>query len=383
MAKRRANNEGSITQRKDGRWMARVTTGYCEEGKPIRKHLYGRSSQEVKDLLVELQYKIQTGTYESPSRLTVGEWLDSWLKNYVSLSLRPTTWANYETQVRKHLKPHIGKKKLTQLRTGDLQKIYNLKVTDGLKPKTIKNIHNVIHSALEQAKKEGIITINPADAVILPKPGIKEMATLGVDEMKHFLAAAKNSKHYAAYLLELATGLRRGELLGLKWPDLDLKSGTVTVNRGLVRAKGQGLIFQEPKTHYSRRTISIPLQVARELERHKAKQNIDKLELGKAYYNDNLVFCTKEGKPLDPSEFTRHFQRLLKAAGLPRLRFHDLRHTFATVSLQEGVSAKVIQEVLGHHSAAFTMQVYSHVTEKMKREATDKIGAVLNACIGE
>ncbi len=209
------------------------------------------------------------------------------------------------------------------------------------------------------------------------------MATLGVDEMKHFLAAAKNSKHYAAYLLELATGLRRGELLGLKWPDLDLKSGTVTVNRGLVRAKGQGLIFQEPKTHYSRRTISIPLQVARELERHKAKQNIDKLELGKAYYNDNLVFCTKEGKPLDPSEFTRHFQRLLKAAGLPRLRFHDLRHTFATVSLQEGVSAKVIQEVLGHHSAAFTMQVYSHVTEKMKREATDKIGAVLNACIGE
>ena len=383
MAKRRANNEGSITKLKDGRYQGRVTTGYKDNGNPIRKSVYGKSEEEVILKLTELKYKVQTGTYTEPSKVTVGQWLDDWLKDYMKPSLRPTTYANYETQIRVHIKPAIGKVKLLKLQTGHLQRLYNNKTAEKKSPKTVKNIHNVIHAALHQARQENLIINNPADAVKLPKMNKKEMATLDSESMKKFLAIAAESKYYAAYLLALSTGLRRGELLALRWCDVDLKNRTITVKQSLARIKG-GLIFQEPKTPLSRRTISIPKVVAWELRKIMGKQSKVKQLDEKVYHKEHdLVFCNEIGKPLDPPSFTRAFQKDLKTAGLPKIRFHDLRHTFATLSLQEGVSPRAVQEILGHHSAAFTMTVYSHVTEQMKKEHSNKIDALISSCLAK
>lgn len=392
MAKKRGNGEGSITKRKDGRWMGAATVGFdVDKGKPQRKYYYGKTRAEVMEKMNEALAKTKNGTYTEPSKILMAEWLDTWLNEYMEPSLRPTTWESYKTQIEKHIKPALGHIRLSQLQTSHLQKLYNDKIKGGradgkpggLSPRSVKYIHTVIHSALNQAKLEYMITINPADAVKLPKQNKKEMATLETEGIKTLLREAMNSKHYITYLLALATGLRRGELLGLRWKDTDLARGTVTVNQGLVRVKGKGLIFQEPKTGLSNRTINIPQNVANELKAHKKRQAEEKLFMGSAYKDNGLVFAREDGEPIDPRGLTRHFERLLNRAGLPKICFHDLRHTFATMSLQEGVAVRTIQETLGHHDAGFTMSAYAHVTDKMKQEATDKIGNLLTSCISE
>ncbi len=388
MAKRRrGNGEGSIIKRKDGRWQASATVGFdYEAGKPRRAYFYGKTRREVQEKLSEALGRVKAGKYVAPSRMTVGEWMDTWLNDYMKPSLRPTTWGSYEMQIRQHIKPALGHLRLVQLQTSHLQRLYNEKLAGGradgkaggLSPRSVRYIHTVIHIALEQALKEQHITINPANVVKLPRVTKKEMNTLDIEGISKFLEAARDTRHYAAYLLELATGLRRGELLGLRWQDVDLKAGTLRVTQQYVRTN-DGNIFQAPKTNLSRRTVQIPQNVVKEIRAHKAWQAQYRLALGEAYENNDLVFCNEDGRPLDPRSFTRHFGRVLARAGLPKMCFHDLRHTFATLSLQEGVSARAIQEALGHHTAAFTMTTYSHVTDRMKQDASDKIGNLLQA----
>ncbi|MGB4443794.1 MAG: site-specific integrase, partial [Dethiobacteria bacterium] len=246
---------------------------------------------------------------------------------------------------------------------------------------SIKYIHTVIHSALEQAKKEGMIIINPAEATKLPKQEQKEIKYLDAAEAAIFLATAKESKHFAAFFLALNTGIRRGELLGLRWQDIDFKACQLTVNQGLVRVTGKGLIFQEPKTKLSNRVINLAPAVLQVLKEHKAEQNEIRLLAGSAYNADlDLVFANELGEPICPRAFTRIFERVVKRAGLD-VTFHGLRHTFATIALEQGVDVKTIQETLGHHSAAFTMDVYSSVTAKMKKEAADRVGNLLASLI--
>lgn len=196
------------------------------------------------------------------------------------------------------------------------------------------------------------------------------------------LSAARPTRHFPIYFLALNTGLRRGELLGLRWKDVDIHEGTVTVNQGLVRTK-DGLIFQEPKTKLSNRTIGISKEVVNELKFHRRRQMAEIENAGEAYEGNGLVFCNELGRPVCPRGLTRHYERLLKRAGLKKITFHALRHTFATISLEEGVDIKTTQENLGHHSAAFTLDVYSSVTSKMKKDATDKIGNLLASCLSE
>ena len=401
MAKRRGNGEGSITKRKDGRWQASAKVGYnSETDKPKYAYFYGKTRKEVQEKLSEALGKVQSGTYREPTKLILAEWLTTWLNDYMKPSIRPTTWESYKTQVDKHIIPTLGHLKLAQLQTSNLQKLYNEKLQrgradgkpGGLSPRSVKYIHVVLHGALEQARKEGMITINPANAVKLPNERKKEMQTLDTAGIAKFIELIKDKRLYPAYMLELATGLRRGELLALRWKDLVIpdkeakdQTGSVTVNQNIVRVKS-GLVFQEPKTNFSRRTVSIPANITKELRIHKKKQEWEKESMGCAYQENDLVFCTQEGKPIDPRAFTRGFERIiseLEKEGFPRITFHGLRHTFATLSLQEGVSPRTIQETLGHHSAAFTMSVYSHVTEKMKKEATDKIGNLLASCQSE
>lgn len=392
---------------KDGTWMAAALVGFdVANNKPCRKYFYGKTRAEVSEKMQEAKGRLKSGNVTEPSKMLLAEWLDRWLNDYMKPSLRQTTWQSYETQVRKHLKPAIGHVRLNALQTAHLQQLYNSKLTGGradsrdggLSPRSVRYIHNTIHGALEQAKKEGMILVNPADNVKLPKQEKKEIQYLDTEGIRKLLKTASGTRHYAAYYLELATGLRRGELLALRWRDVDIENRAVSVTQGLVRVNYEGgetktkLVFQQPKTALASRTISIPPDVAEVLRFRKRQQEGEREAAGEAWLKEivftgskpernDLVFTNLLGSPLDPRSFTHGFDRLLKQAGLPKMSFHALRHTFATMSLQEGVDIRTTQENLGHHAAAFTLDVYSSVTAKMKKEATDKIGNLLTSCL--
>lgn len=381
---RRGHGEGSITKRADGKWQGSVLTGYDPEtGKPKRTYFYGRTRAEVQIKVSDLTAKVQKGTYREPGKMTVAEWFETWLRDYMKLSLRPTTWESYTCQVKTHVVPALGHLKLSELQTMHLQRLYNealesgRKDGKGLAPKSVRYIHTIIHACLEQARKEHLLAFNPAGAVTLPKMNKKEIRFLSTQEITDFLDVAKDSKHYAAFYLALNTGLRRGEILGLRWRDVDFEEGRLTVSQALVRISGQGLVFQEPKTSLSSRVVDLFPAVLDVLKRHKRKQNEWRLMAGGAYNTGlDLVFATELGEPVDPRAFTRVFERLIAKVGI-KCCFHDLRHTFATIALEQGVDTKTIQETLGHHSAAFTMDVYSGVTARMKRQVADKVGSLL------
>lgn len=260
MAKRRGNGEGSITKRKDGRWQGYATIGYDPEiGKPKKKYFYGKSRKEVHRKVTEALGKVQAGTYQEPSKLKVAEWFKVWLEEYQKMSLRQTTYESYESQIDLHILPAIGHHYLSKLETSHLQALYNLKLQDGarldgkkggLSPRTVRYIHTIIHACLEQARREGKIMTNPADSVKLPKDHPKEHKFLDTDQVRALLKVARESHYFPAYYLALNTGLRRGELLALRWKDINLLEGEVKVCQGLVRTK-EGLVFQEPKTKFS------------------------------------------------------------------------------------------------------------------------------------
>ena len=393
MAKR-ARGEGSIGRRKDGRWMARAVVGYSvEDGKPIRKAFYGRTREEAAEKMNDALANVRKGTYSEPEKMLYAEWLDKWLSDYITMSRRPNTVRSYEHLIRNHLKPTLGHLRLRDIRAGHIQRLNEKAKENGgeLSNRSVRYLHTLVHGSLEQALSEGLIIANPARAVKQPKKVTKEIKYFNTDEIRHFLELAKESHHYPAYLLELATGLRVGELLALRWRDLDLKEGVVKVRRGMVRVSGGGVKFLEPKTNLGKRSIGIPSEVVEVLKFHKAKRKniiddageawvkeIDFLE-GESKEND-LVFHNPIGKPWDANSFTKHFKKLLKNTDLEGMTFHGLRHTFATMSLQEGIDVKTIQENLGHHNPGFTLNFYIESTPKMKQESTAKIGRLLNEC---
>ncbi|MEW6243331.1 MAG: tyrosine-type recombinase/integrase [Bacillota bacterium] len=340
MAKKRGYGEGSISRRKDGRWQGSILIGYDPEtGRPKRKYFYGDTRKEVQQKLNEIAVKIQAGTYKEPAKITVAEWFATWLNDYMKPSLRSTTWKSYKYQVNGHIIPALGHLKLSQLQTAHIQRLYNEKLyggrldgkEGGLTPRSIKYIHTVIHSALEQAKKEGMIIINPADADKLPKKEQKEIHYLDGEGIKKFLNMAKESKHLAAFFLALNTGMRWGELLALRWKDVDFEARQLTVNRGLVRVSGKGLFFQDPKTKLSQRVINLSPAALAVLKEHKRKQNEYRLMAGGAYNKElDLVFANELGEPIDPRAFTRVFERLVKKSWsecyLPRFASYLCHH---------------------------------------------------------
>lgn len=386
MARKRGNNEGTISRRKDGTWCAAATVGRKEDGRPKRVFFYGKTRQEVADKLCNALNDLRRGTFVEPGKLTVAEWLDIWLTEYKRPSIRPTTYDSYEMIVRCHLKPAIGSLKLKELRPEHLQRLYNEKAKGGLSNTSVRYIHAVIHQALEQAVKNQLVVRNVSEATTLPMPKKKEIRPLTLDQVKRLFQAVEEERLFPAIYLELNTGLRRGELLALRWRDIDLKVGTLSVRQGLVRVGNRDakegeprtkLIFQEPKTAPSRRTIPIPEDALAELKRWRAKQAQEKLLLGEAYQDNGLVFCTEDGKPIEPRNFTRRFEAMLKRANLPRIRFHDARHTFATILLELGEHPKVVQQILGHSRIAMTLDIYSHVSLDMERRATARLNEVL------
>ncbi len=383
MAKRRANGEGSIRKRPDGRWEGRYTAGRDPEtGKTVYKNVLGKTQAEVK---VKLKQAIQESTEVDAlkaAQYTVGQWMDVWFENYTKIKVRPSSHQTYRGYIDNHIKPNIGKIPLGKLTTLELQKLYKKLLSrgrvdrieakgqpKGLSPKTVRNIHQVISSAMDFARSQKLIAINPADGCALPKLEHREMKTLPVEQLASFLREAKESGVFEMYYIELATGLRRGELLGLKWEDLDLEQCTLRVQRQVSRINGE--VVEAPlKTKNSYRTISLGTDAVGILKEQRKK-------CGSSEY----VFPSPTGGPISPDSVIQMLHRVLKRAGLPKVRFHDLRHTFATVALQNGVDIKTVSGMLGHYSAGFTLDTYAHVTTAAQREAAKTMGNILSSAI--
>jgi len=382
-----------ISKRPDGRWWTRVSVGKDPAtGNLKRLCVYGDTKKEVQKKVNEILGKIQNGTYVEPTNITLETWLYDWLNGRKS-HVEESTWNLYELMIRQHINPILGDYKLSNLTTRDIQYLLNEKYENGridgkggLSPRTVKYIYQTLNTALRQAVKERIIAFNVAEAVELPKQSKKEMKVLSIEELEQFFVAAKDSPYIVAFWLILSTGLRKGELLGLCWQDINFDEKKLNVRRQLVRSKKSGLVLKDTKTEKSKRMIVLNQEAITMLKSHKKQQNEIKLRLGcydekenkYGYHDINLVFCSQNGKPLDPKNFIRHFKNLLKKAGLPKdIRVHDCRHTYATLSLEAGIPLKTVSEVLGHSTITITADVYSHVTDKMKIDAAEKMGNLL------
>lgn len=379
MAKKRANGEGSIRKRKDGRWEGRYTAGHDPiTGKQVFKSVLGKTQAEVKEKLKKALVESGQIDFTKSGKYTVGTWMDEWFENVAKIKVRPSSHQTYKGYIDNHIKPNIGDIPLEKLTTMDLQKLYRKLLTrgrverigaenqpSGLSAKTVRNINQVISSAMDLAVAQKIITTNPTNACELPKVEHREMQTIPEEQLQAFLNEARATGVYEMYYIELATGLRRGELLGLKWQDIDWKNGVIKVKRQIARVDGK--IVEAPlKTKNSYRTVTISPQAIEVLREQKRKTN------------DQYVFPSPNGGPISPDSVNNMLKRVLERAGIPKVRFHDLRHTFATIALQNGVDIKTVSGMLGHFSAGFTLDTYAHVTTSAQKEAAQTMGMVLS-----
>ena len=383
MAKKRANGEGSIRKRKDGRWEGRYTAGHDPEtGKAIYKNVLGRSQAEVKEKLKQAIGEIQALDITKAGKYTVGEWMEVWFQDYAKIKVRPSSHQTYQGYIHNHIRPNIGDIPLEKLTSLDLQKFYKKLLAQGrvdrveakgqpkgLSAKTVRNIHQILSSALKLAQEQRLILANPAEGCALPRVEHQEMKTLTTVQLASFFREARESGVFELYYLELATGLRRGELLGLKWEDVDLERGDLRVRRQVSRINGE--VVEAPrKTKNAYRTLPLAEDTVGVLKEQRK-------EVG----NSPWVFPSPNGGPISPDSVLHMLHRVLKRAGLPKVRFHDLRHTFATLVLQNGVDVKTVSGMLGHFSAGFTLDTYAHITSAAQRQAAQTMGNVLAGTI--
>jgi integrase len=309
--------------------------------------------------------------------ITVGDFLDQWLADVVRPNVRPWTYAGYEVHVRLHLKPALGRIPLDRLTPLHVQQLLNHKVASGLKPKTVRYIRGTLNTALNQAVRWGLISRNAASLVDGPRVEQYEIQPFTPEEARAFLAAVKGDRLGALYSVALTMGLRQGEALGLRWTDIDLRLGYLRVSKQLQRIDGKAQ-FVEPKTPRSRRMIAMPTSIVNALKEHHSRQQAEKAEAKEHWTENELVFATPHGKPIDPTRVSKQFHLHLARAGLPQRRFHDLRHSCATLLLVQGVSPRVVMDVLGHSQIAQTMNTYSHVIPELRRQAAERMEDLLN-----
>jgi integrase len=360
---RRGNGEGTITRRKDGRWEARYYVQTVNGVK--RKTLYGKTRAEARDKLAKALSERIDGIVYDDENTTLGEYLDVWLEGSVFGSVRQSTYDRDTNLVNNHIKPALGGLKLKKVNTAQVQSFYRDRLDAGLSGSTVHKMHDILRRGLAQAMKWHLIPRNVAETATPPRPAPKEMQALSADEARKLLEAAAEDRLEALYVLAIHTGMRQGELLALRWQDVDLENAVASVRRTLTRSGGK-VVFGEPKTKKSRRSIRLTPQAVEALRAHLRRQLRDIEILGDRYQDQGLVFTTDTGGPINPSNLRqRSFASLLKRAGLPHMRFHDLRHTCATLLLSRGVHPKFVQELLGHATIAITLDTYSHVMPSM------------------
>jgi integrase len=369
--RKRANGEGTVCRRRDGRWIAAATLGLDRDGRPVRRTVYGRTQAEAREKLDALRAEVAGGAAPAPERATLGEFTDRWLEDCVRPNRAKATYRSYAGTVRNHVAPVIGGVPLRRLSPQHVQAMLSEMGRRGASPRTRQMTYAVLRAALGQAVRWGLVPRNPCDAVDRPRVPRREARFLDEAGVRALLEAARGDPLEALAVTAVTTGMRQGELLGLQWGDVDLKAGTLAVRRQLVEeAKGRP-VLGELKTTRSRRLVVLPEIAIGALRSHKAG-------LAVAQHPTALVFTDSRGNPLRKTNLLRRwYHPLVAKAGLPRSRFHDLRHTHATLLLSQGVHPKVVQERLGHASVTMTLDTYSHVTPSLQAEAAVRLDAAL------
>ena len=369
---------GHIRRKGEYSWQITLDTGTGPDGKRRRyfETIHGRKS-DVQKRLNELLVNLEKGIHTPPGRLTVGEHLHNWLEGYVKTNCSQRTLDGYQSIIECHLIPAFGQLQLKHLHPQAIQSYYG-KAVEKLSPRTVAKHHRLLSQALKYAVRQGFLARNPCELVDSPSWKGKAMRTLTPGEVEVLFTIAEDNYYYPVYYTAVSTGLRQAELLGLRWRDIDLYMLSISVSRVLYKRRGI-CQFKEPKTAHSRRRVAMTPKLALYLREYKAERERLSRELGKELALDDLVFPSIEGKPLDPCVLSHNFTRIVKKAGLENVRFHDLRHTFASLMLLRGGKPKVVSEALGHSSVAFTMDTYSHIIEGMQGDAMALLDEVLPA----
>lgn len=386
MAKRAAAGAGTIRKRtviRSGKeytyWEARLTVGRDPgTGKQVQRSFSGKTQKEVRERMQAAAVAVNEGTYTAPQKITVGEWLTIWEREYLG-GVKPFTALNYSQNIKNHIRPALGAVKLDALNAHTIQGFYNKLGKPqgrkpGLHPKTIKNIHGVLHKALQQAVKIGYLKFNPADACELPRIERTEIKPLDSEKIRAFMEAIHGHPFEVIYLTTLFTGLRRGEVCGLTWDCVDFKKGSILINKQLQKIPNEPGKFQLVSTKNGKgRVITVAPFVMEILKKHRTRQNEARLKAGALWEDYGFVFCDEIGEHLSPNTIYHNYKRIVASIGLPGARFHDLRHSYAVAAIQAGDDIKTVQSNLGHHTAAFTLDIYGHVTEEMKQASADRM----------
>ena len=385
MARRRPSGDGMVRKREDGRWEGRIVVGHKRNGDPIFRYVLAKTQKELLDKLHRDIETYQDTELTEDSRMTMGEWLDRWLDEYAADTLRPSTLRSYRQYIRCYIKPILGDKVISRITRMDIQKMYTQLKREGrihdhpeygheLSDTMVLRIHAMLHRCLKDAMTAHVIPRNPTDGATVPKASYKPKQILTREQMETFLAAVEQNEVWRDFFYtELTTGLRRGEICGLMWQDFDETAGTLKISRSVNTPKAGVLEIGETKTSRGRRTIHLPpstVQRLRERKKHAFSQWI---------FPDPLA----PEKPVRPGAAYYWMKVILKEAGLPCIRFHDLRHTFATHALTSGVDAKTLSGILGHTNASFTLDTYTHVTLDMQKSASNVVGGFLEDLFGK
>lgn len=397
MAGRSAKGTGTIRKKtitRNGKkyeyWEARYTEGADPgTGKQVQRSITGKTQKEVAQKLKAATAAIDSGTYTAPSKQTLGQWLDAWIETYCG-SVKPRTLEIYKTDIRVHIKPALGAVRLEALTTQSIQAFYNAlgKPTkdrpEGLSPKSVKNIHGVLHKALQQAVLIGCLRFNPTDACALPRREKKELTPFDDLQISAFLKAIQGSRYETLFTVTLFTGMREGEVLGLMWDCVNFEAGTITVNKQLQlhEAVGGGAYQLGSTKNGKGRSITPAASVMALLKRHRAAQAAQRLRAGKLWQDTGFVFTDELGQPFAKATVYRAFKRAAASIGRPDARFHDLRHSYAVAAIRAGDDIKTVQETLGHATASFTLDVYGHVTKQMKEASAARMDAFIKTVTG-
>ena len=374
----RGKNEGTIFKRTDDRWVAMLSVGYGQ-----RKSFYGKTRQEVQRKLAAAQRDLDVGIPLLTDRQTVAQYLQSWLQT-TKPTMELSSWDRNREYVELHIVPAVGYVRLRDLTPQQVQQLYANRLMAGLSSSTVRHLHATLHKALKDAERLGLIARNVCKLVNVPRMAETEIHPLSPAQARLLLSTVARTRMEALYVLALVTGMRLSELLGLRWSDLDLDGQpfpVVRVRMQLKRVEGQWL-WKEPKTKRSRRQIALPEQAVEILRRHHIQQLAEREHLGPIWEDNDLVCCTQTGKPLMARNVYRHLMSVLKKADLPHIRFHDLRHTAATLLLSARVNPKVVSEMLGHASITITLDIYAHVLPDMQQDAATAIGRLLLPAAG-
>lgn len=382
--------KGSMTQRSPGSWTLRFDLGTGPDGKRRQKVVtFTGGKRAAQDELNRILTEIRSGAFVDSSRLTVAQYAEKWLA-HASANLSPVSAEDYRRVFSLYVLPYLGSLPLAKLTPLHLQEHYQRLLTrgrqrgtGGLSGTTVAHVHTILHRALEQALRWQLLPRNPADAVDPPRPDTEEACALTPEETAQLLEVARGTSLYLPVLIALGSGLRRGEVMGLRWEDLDLDAGVLRVARAAKRTQEAGTFYAAPKTRKSRRTMTLPSTLVEELVREKGRQAQKKLALGPAYQDHGLVCCQDDGRPRPPGWLTDTFRPLARRAGFPDVTFHSLRHTQASQLGLAGVPPHALRDRMGHSSITITLDLYSHVFPSMERETGAKAEEVLRAAVGE